>query len=101
MDHGGMDHGGMDHGGMDHGGMDMGNKCNMNVGNALPFAQKVSHTHVYICTDALHVGYYEFMHRFPLVAHHFDIYPPHLPRRRSSTHGRLRGCPRGEQEIRA
>ena len=50
--------------------------------------------------DALHLGYYQPMHHLPLVAHQLDIHSPHLPRCDSNTHSWLRGCPRGEQEVR-
>ena len=87
----------MDHGGMDHGGMDMGHKCNMNVGHSLPSKRDLLLTYT---PDALHLGHDEPLHRLPLVAHQLDLHPPRLPRCGSDTYGRLRGCPRGEQEIR-
>ena len=91
-----MDHEGMDHGGMNHGGMDMGHMCNMNVGIPFhPYRLMLMYT-----TDAIYLGYYEFMHYLPLVACYLDFYPPRLSCCRCNPHSWLRGCPRGEQEVR-
>ena len=73
----------MDHGDMDHGGMDMGHMCNMNVRYFIPFKSSLKLIHM---IDAVHLGYYESMHHLPLVACHFDVHSPHLPRRCCNPH---------------